>query len=127
MQTLQKVGIFVRMRNTGSEQLPIKPADKIARNSVSVSAEVAFKRLLKTGHEREDLLLRFNDYKARKEYLERNFSEQEVTVEVVKASRNQLRTKVNVLQNQNRLPQNTNETLMKRYSEQKAVVGNTLK
>lgn len=59
------------MQRTEPEQISKVPEEKNERNLLSLRAEVAAERFLNLIAERDDLLLRLNDYKVSKEDIER--------------------------------------------------------
>lgn len=64
------------------------------RNFLSLSAEIAAERVMELTVQKDDLLLRLDDYKVPKKNLERRVSEDEVIVKEMSASVKQLIKKV---------------------------------
>lgn len=111
------------MCGTGSDQLFKRLKDENERNALSVYVEAAVdKRLeMELGVERDELVLRLNSFKMSRDNLKRKLSEREFNLKVVTALVKYLEMKVRLRKDNNRMLQK-NAELIKKYSDQKALV-----
>lgn len=88
-----------------------------------VSAEEGARRVLEVTAERDDLLLRSNDYKVSKVNSKQKLSEQNDILKAMTASLKQLEKKLSSVMEEKRLLEKTNKRLMRMYGAQNTVMG----
>lgn len=75
----------MRMRSTDFEGMSTRLGSNNERSSISVIMKEVVERVMEVTVERDDLLLRLNQYKESKDYLERILSEQSIILKAVQA------------------------------------------
>lgn len=104
-------GMSRKLRHSSKRKLPSRSADDGVESVVEVTVQ------------RDDLLLQLKNYKVSTKHLVRKLSEEDVILKVMTSSMKQLIMKLCLLQNEKILLEKSNEQLINKYGEQKAVVG----
>lgn len=126
LQCSEEATVTMRMRSTDSERLSRRLEDEFGNNAPSLSTEEAADRVVELTAEKDELVVRVNDYKVARENLERKLSEQDVILKAMTASVKNLEKTVSSLEEENRLLKKTNEELTATYGGQKTVVGKSV-
>lgn len=116
----------MRMRYTNFEHGPKRVEDELERNSLSLSVEVAAKRFVELTAEIDGLLLCLKDYNCVEGKFRTDSIGEGATVKAITALLKLLEKKVCSIQEENGLLKTRNEKLIRRYREQKNLMGRSV-
>lgn len=116
---IEKSRVSVRIRSTDSEQMSRKLGKETEKN---LRAKIAVEIVMKLTAQENNVSVRWKNYEVSQEDLGRKVSEQIVSVKLKTASGSQLESKVHLLQEDNKLSQETDQGLKRRCDEQTIVM-----